>query len=265
MDLFANKLSDIMSALSGKSDLERHFNSVIIVAAGSGRRMGDELKNTKQLTSLCGIPVVIRSILQFEKCSFVDEIVVAAKEEEIGLYPQLLEQYGIKKVTKVVKGGDTRQKSVLEGFKVLSEKSEYVAIHDGARCLVTPEMIANVFSQSYVYGSAAAAEKSTDTVKKADGCTFIAETIDREYLWHAQTPQIFKTDIYRAATYIAQQNGYKVTDDCMLAENIGYKIKLVDCGRENIKLTTPADFYIAKAILEMREECGKSGEVKSYE
>ena len=244
-----------MDALSGSGDaLERHFNSAIIVAAGRGTRMGDELKKTKQLTSLDGIPVVIRTLQQFEVCSFINEIIVVAREDEIPLYDELFVKYPMTKVRAVVHGGETRQLSVLEGFKAVDRDSEYVAIHDGARCLVTPEMIAKVFEQAYIYGAATAAELSRDTIKKADMSGFVETTIDREYLWHAQTPQIFKTDVYRASAYIAQKNGYNVTDDCMLAENIGFKIKLVDCGHENIKLTTPDDFYTARAILELRRK-----------
>lgn len=244
-----------MNALTGGSDeLDRHFNSAVIVAAGKGTRMGNELYKTKQLTSLDGIPVIIRTLRQFEACDFINEIVVVAREEEIPLYDELLPEYSAKRVTKVVPGGATRQLSVLEGFKAVSADSEYVAIHDGARCLVTPEMIAKVFEQAYIYGAATAAERSRDTIKKADKSGFVDTTIDREYLWHAQTPQIFRTDVYRASAYIAQKNGYTVTDDCMLAENIGFKIKLVDCGHENIKLTTPDDFYTASAILRLRED-----------
>ena len=255
MNGFANKLSEIVSAISsGGDDLSRHFNSVIIVAAGSGTRMGQDRKQTKQMTDLCGIPVVVRTVVQFEGCPFVREIIVVAREEEVGCYGGFIEKYGFKKLTAVVKGGPTRQLSVLEGFRRISADSEYVAVHDGARCLITPAMIESVFRQAAIYGSATAAERSKDTVKIADHSGFISETIDRTYLWHAQTPQIFKTDIYRASAYIAQKNGFEVTDDCMLAENIGFKIKLVDCGYENLKITTTDDFYLAEAILRIRAD-----------
>ncbi|MDD4774439.1 MAG: 2-C-methyl-D-erythritol 4-phosphate cytidylyltransferase [Eubacteriales bacterium] len=254
MSGFANKLSEIVTAIApgGGVDLTEHFNSVIIVAAGNGTRMGQSIKKTKQMTDLCGIPVVVRAISQFDCCPFVNEIIVVAREEEITRYDEFIDRYRFGKIAAVVRGGTTRQLSVLEGFRRVSPQSEYVAVHDGARCLVTPEMIESVFRQAYTYGSATAAERSKDTVKNADRAGFIDETIDRSYLWHAQTPQIFKTDIYRAAAYIAQKNGYEVTDDCMLAENIGFRIKLVDCGYENMKITTPDDFYLAEAILRLR-------------
>jgi len=259
MNGFVNKLSEIITALaSGGADLNKHFNSVIIAAAGSGTRMGQDLKKTKQMTELCGIPVVARTIMQFDSCSFVNEIIVVAREEEIGFYNEFTDKYSFKKITAVVKGGATRQLSVLEGFRHISARAKYVAIHDGARCLITPAMIESVFLQAYTYGSAAAAERSKDTVKNADQSGFITETVDRTNLWHAQTPQIFKTDIYRASAYIAQKSGFEVTDDCMLAENIGFKIKLVDCGYENLKITTPDDLYFAEAILQLRTDREKA-------
>lgn len=245
----------VLSAL-GRADgeINRHFNSVVIVAAGNGTRMGKNHDKTKQMTDLCGIPVAARSIAAFEACAFVNEIVVVARQDEIANYGIFADRYGFKKITAVVPGGSTRQKSALEGIKAISPKSEFVAIHDGARCLVTPEMISEVFAQAYAYGAATAAERSRDTLKKADHSGFISETIDRAYLWHAQTPQIFKTDVYRASAYSAQENGFEATDDCMLAEHIGFRIKLVDCGHENLKITTPDDFYMAEAILRLRED-----------
>lgn len=250
---FASNLSDIVKAVADNDvDIHGQFNSAIIVAAGNGTRMGKARNQTKQMTDLDGIPVVVRTIMQFESCDFIDEIVVVAREDELNNYAEFQDKYNYKKVAKVVKGGLTRQKSVLEGFKNINQQSGFVAIHDGARCLVTPNMISNVMHDAYIYGCATAAEKSKDTLKQSDKSGFIDNTIDRAYLWHAQTPQIFKTDIYRAAAYIADKNGFEVTDDCMLAENIGFKIKLVDCGYQNLKITTPDDFYIASAILKIR-------------
>jgi len=256
MSQISEKISDIVSAVTGRDE---HFNSVIIVAAGSGTRMGSSVKSTKQMTDIAGMPVVVRTILQFEKCDFINEIVVVARADEIERYSEFTEKYKFKKITKVVAGGETRRLSVLEGFKAISEKNEYVAIHDGARCLITPEMIADVFHQAYKHGCAAAACRPKDTVKRADKSGIITETINRDELWQAQTPQIFRNDIYRAAAYIAHKDGFEATDDCMLAENIGFKVKLVDCGYENLKITTRDDLYFAEAILKMREDKKENG------
>lgn len=256
MSIFAGKLSDIIRAITGDGvDPHKHFNSAIIVAAGNGVRMG-RCNQTKQMTELDGIPVVVRTVNAFERCDFIDEIIVVGRADELCRYAEFAEKYGWKNVKHVVPGGETRQKSVFEGFKVIDDRSEFVIIHDGARCLVTPEIIEKVARQAYIYGAATAAERAKDTIKKADGSGFIAETIDRSVLWHAQTPQIFKTELYRAAAYIAAKNGLEATDDCMLAENLGFIIKLVDCGYENIKITTPDDFDIARAILQSRAHRG---------
>lgn len=255
MNGFAGKLSDILNAFSADHDsIYRHYNTAVIVAAGNGARMGKNNDLTKQMTPLDGIPVVVRAIEAFEKCKAINEIVVVARADEIPLYDGFRDVYGFHKLVRVVCGGPTRQKSVLAGFEAISDRTEYVAIHDGARCLVTPAMIEAVLRQAYIYGSATAAERSKDTVKKGDHSGFIGETIDRSYLWHAQTPQIFRTEIYRAAAYIARENEFEATDDCMLAENIGFRIKLVDCGYENLKITTPDDFYLASAILRLRKD-----------
>lgn len=256
MSNFAGKLSDIIRAITGDGvDPHKHFNSAIIVAAGNGVRMGKSLK-TKQMTELEGIPVIVRTVNAFERCDFINEIIVVGRADELAYYDEFAKKYGWKNVRHVVPGGETRQKSVFEGFKVIDDRSEYVIIHDGARCLVTPEIIEKVTREAYIYGAATAAERAKDTIKKADGSGFIEETIDRSVIWHAQTPQIFKTELYRAAAYIALENGLEATDDCMLAENLGFKIKLVDCGYENIKITTPEDFDIARAILAARARRG---------
>lgn len=257
MSNFAGKLSDIIRAITGDGvDPHKHFNSAIIVAAGNGVRMGKDNKQTKQMTELEGIPVVVRSVNAFERCDFINEIIVVGRADELCYYDDFAVKFGWKKVRHVVPGGDTRQKSVFEGFKVIDDRSDFVIIHDGARCLVTPEIIESVTREAYIYGAATAAERPKDTIKRADKSGFIAETIDRSELWHAQTPQIFKTELYRAAAYIAAKNGFEATDDCMLAENLGFKIKLVDCGYENIKITTPDDFDIARAILQLRARRG---------
>ena len=252
MNALTSAIADLTRAVAHSSaDIKRRFNSAIIVAAGNGTRMGGEM--TKQMAELCGMPVIVRTVLQFEACPFINEIVVVAREDELSRYDEFRSVYGFKKLTRVVKGGDTRQKSVMEGLRAIDDRSDFVAIHDGARCLVTPEMIGKVLIEAATHGCATAAERPKDTIKRAGANGYIEETIDRTTIWHAQTPQIFKTDIYRAAAYMALENGTVGTDDNMLAESIGFKVKLVDCGYENLKLTTPDDFFLAEAILRLRE------------
>ena len=138
---------------------------------------------------------------------------------------------------------------MLRGFEKISDKSEFVAIHDGARCLIDTDTIDKVLRAAYSWGAATAASHISDTVKRGGFGDFIEETIDRSSLWRVQTPQVFKTELYRAAAYTAESEGFKATDDNMLVEHIGFRVKLVDCGTGNIKITTPTDLAVAEVLL----------------
>ena len=248
-------VSDILNKITDHiSGTIRKFGSAIIVAAGSGTRAatGD---TTKQFVELCGMPVIAHTVDTFEKCKAINEIIIVAKSDEVPLYDGMINRYGWKKISCVVAGGNTRQESVLCGFKKISDKSELVYIHDGARCLVTEDMIEKTGHAAALHGAAFAAHKATDTVKVESGENKL-ETIDRNMVWLAQTPQVFLTELYRASTYIASQNGFTATDDCMLAENAGFKVIPVDCGSENMKITLPCDFALAEAIISYREKYG---------
>ncbi|MBQ8509089.1 MAG: 2-C-methyl-D-erythritol 4-phosphate cytidylyltransferase [Clostridia bacterium] len=256
MKITAKDIAGLLRTLSRTAN-QPHFTSAIIAAAGRGTRMCDGSGKTKQFMELCGMPVIVRTLLAFQECPLINEIIVVALEEEIDSYHRMIAQYGLTKIAAVTAGGDTRQESVLRGFEKISDKSEFVAIHDGARCLITVENITAVLEEAFRKGAATAAAHVSDTVKRADFKGFITETIDRDSLWLAQTPQIFKTDLYRAAAYVAKEVGFSATDDNLLAEHVGFQVKLVDCGTENIKITTPADLAIAEVILRRREENGQ--------
>lgn len=245
----ANKVLTSLQKLFGKES-PRKFHSAVILAAGSGVRFGDAAG--KHMTVVEGIPVLVRSVMAFESCPMVDEIVVVTRQEDIEPCRSLLS--GITKLTNVVAGGSTRQESAKLGFDAVNPAAELVSIHDAARCLVTPELISRVAEEASVHGAAAAAEKTVDTVKRVDKDGFITETLDRDYIWMVKTPQTFLADMYRAASYMAQRDGVSATDDCALAERLGFRVKLVDCGWENLKITFPEDVYRAKLVLEMRRE-----------
>jgi 2-C-methyl-D-erythritol 4-phosphate cytidylyltransferase len=251
-----SKVSEIMNNVTDQMvGIYRKFNSAIIVAAGSGTRAKTK-DGTKQMVPLVGIPVVARTISTFENCKFIKEIIVVAKADEVPLYDELQLTYGWKKVVAVVPGGKTRQESVLCGFKKISDKSEYVYIHDGARCLVTEKMIAAVGHVACFDGAAIAAHKASDTVKRIKDKSL--ETLDRDGIWLAQTPQVFMTDLYRAAAHTCAKKKATATDDAMLAELAGFKVTPVECGTENMKITHPVDFAIAEAILHHRNREVKS-------
>lgn len=231
--------------------------SALILAAGSGERFsagsGALAGIKKQFVPVLGVPVLLRTALVFQECPLIDEIIVVTGEGDVEYTKELLEP-AIGKLTCVIPGGATRQDSAMAGLERVSPDSEFIAIHDGARCLITCDVIEKVLLKAYETGAAAAAEKAVDTVKYADGHGVIEKTIDRNHVWLMKTPQIFNANMYRAGVYTALKDGAVVTDDCMLVERLGFKVHAVDCGHENIKLTYATDKIIAEAILTAREE-----------
>ena len=237
---------------AGGNKRDSYFVSAIIAAGGSSTRLGGD--TTKQMMTVCGLPVIVHTLLAFENCPRISEIVVVAKEDEVDRYADFAREHGITKFKVAVKGGSTRQESVLNGFNATNEKADFVAIHDGARCLITPDEIDKVLLAAYKYGAATASVSAFDTVKLADSKGFISETVDRTKVRLAQTPQVFGRTLYCAAAYTAREEGFEATDDCMLCERINQKIKLVECSRENIKITTAQDIKTAERILSGRKE-----------
>ena len=238
---------------------EHYFNSAVIVSGGNGMRMGDTGGVPKQLLPLLGKPVIVHTVSAFEESPIVNEIILVAREEDIPAYEQLRTDYGWKKVVKIVKGGDSRPESVKNGFLAIDDKSDYVMIHDGARCLVTPDIILRVARSAVRYGAAIAAEAATATVKQTDDkkAALIRTTLDREKIMLAQTPQTFRTEVYRAALYTTMEKGLfnaGITDDAKLCEDVGFEVWTVDVGPENRKITTPFDLKIAEMILRERNE-----------
>ena len=188
----------------------------------------------------------------YENAECVHEIIIVAREEEIPFWQRLCKENKISKVTQIIVGGATRQESVRHGLDVVDKQSKFVAIADGARCLITPEQINEVCRAAYKYEAATAAHRSTDTVKIADKKGFIAETADRNTVWLAQTPQVFKTTLYRAAAYTALKDGFEATDDNSLVEEVGHPVRLVECGALNVKITTREDLAVAESVISRR-------------
>ena len=248
------KIAAALRAISG-SPHPKNFTSAVIVAAGLSERFGGNV--TKQMTTVYKDPLLIHTIRAYEQADCIHEIIVVAKSVEIPIWKEILPKYGFKKVRAVVKGGHTRQLSVLNGFEAIDSRAKYVAIADGARCLTTPETINSVCRAAYKYKAATAAHRSTDTVKIADKKGFIDTTADRDTVWLAQTPQVFKVKLYRAAAYTALKKDITVTDDNSLVESVGHAIRLVECGAQNIKITTREDLAVAEGVLRERAESEK--------
>lgn len=245
------KIVGVLRAISG-SPHPKNFTSAIIAAAGLSERFGGT--ETKQMTELCGVPVLIHTLKAFENTDCIHEIIIVARKNEAPYWEKACKEYGISKLSKIVIGSDTRQKSVMNGFEAIDERAKFVAIADGARCLVTPEQITSVCRAAYKYKAATAAHRATDTVKIADKKGFIDVTADRNTVWLAQTPQVFKVKLYRAASVIAVEKKHEGTDDNSLVEFIGHPIRLVECGAQNIKITTYDDLASARGVLEARRE-----------
>ncbi len=241
-----------LRSIAGSASLKHHFTSGVILAAGVGSRFGNA-DGTKQNVKVGGVPAVVRSVMAFESSDMIDEIVLVCRADEMETMRGYAADYSLAKVAAVVEGGATRAESSMKGFAAVSDKCRFVAIHDAARCLVTSKIIDDTLSAAYKFGAAAAGERVVDTVKIADAKGFISSTPDRDYVWLVKTPQVFKKSVYEVASAITARDGVEVTDDCMMAEHAGFRIKLVDCGHENIKLTSRDDLDRAEYILSKRE------------
>lgn len=243
--------SALLNRLSGKPQKPR-FTSAVILAGGSSTRMGEGM--SKQWLTLGGVPVIVRTLLTFQACDLIDEIVLVAKSDELARYETLKETYALTKLSAVVAGGKDRQTSAKNGFYAISERATFVAIHDGARCLVTSREIEAVCHAAFTSGAATAAARVCDTVKLSTDSGYIEKTVDRDLVWLAQTPQIFGVNVYHAALAIAERDGISVTDDCSLAEHIEHPVRLVQCSPDNLKLTVPEDIARAEGILAARKK-----------
>ncbi len=247
-------IANILHRVGGKcpTGAKAHFHTAVILAAGCGSRMGTD--QTKQQMRLDGIPLIVHTLKAFQDSPYIHEIVVVAREEEVALYDDFQCDYALSKITQVVVGGADRAESSRIGVSAVNPKTEYVSIHDGARCLVTPAMIEKVVRASYEkQGVCAAATKAKDTIKVTNNDAYVTQTSDRALCWQVQTPQTMRIEQYYAAVHACKKDGIAVTDDCMMAEHIGFPVRLVDCGEENFKVTTKQDLMFAELILQKRK------------
>ena len=222
----------------------------VILAAGDSRRMGSI---NKLFYRVNGVPVLAHTLIAYQKCPLISEIVVVAKPEDFDKIKEIKARYGITKLANLASGGATRQESAKNGVEKLSDMVKFIAIADGARCLTTPTQITKVCLAAYRQMTACAAHKVTDTIKRATVLHNTTETIDRQDLWEMQTPQVFHSSLYQAAMLRAQDEDLLATDDATLVENLGYRVHLIECGVGNIKITTIDDIPFAEAVLNYRK------------
>lgn len=230
--------------------MNKKNTTAIILAAGSSTRMGGAVK--KQMLPILGKSILFRTLCAFNECESVNSIVVAVGEDEAEQVKRdLLPLFS--KVQKVICGGKTRAESAKLAFGAVSPDTDFVAIHDAARCLITPEMISRVIEAAHESGAATAGTYVTDTVKRLSSGGYVEKTIPRDELFMASTPQVFATEVYKKALASTTELD-KITDDNMLVEALGLPISAVDLGKENVKITTPEDLEYAEYIISKREE-----------
>lgn len=217
--------------------------SAIILAGGSSTRMNGV---NKQLAALEGIPVVVRSALAFEHSVLVDEIILAAPQGEEQDYYSLLREHFVTKLKTVTTGGRTRALSVMNALGECT--CEYIAIHDGARPLISTEDIDRVLNDAVNYGASIAAAPVTDTIKKCSN-GIIENTLDRDMLYAAQTPQAFRRELYLSCVERLGSRADELTDDSSLLEACGEEVHITPVTACNMKVTRPQDLAIAAAVL----------------
>ncbi len=226
------------------------MNTAIIVAAGSGTRFGAERR--KQFVEILGQPLIIYTLQKFQNCDSVDEIILVLPAEEIENFKQIVPKYKLKKLVKIVSGGKTRAESVWNGLNSIDAKSaEIVAVHDGARPLVTVEEIAKTIEKAQQTGAACLAGLVTDTIKEISNGK-IVRTIDRTKLRRALTPQCFRYEILKRA-FAENEIDAIATDECFLVEKLGIEVSIVEGNAQNVKVTTPEDIAIVKNFLKQSQ------------
>lgn len=222
----------------------------VIVAAGSSRRMGGE---NKLLLKLAGAPVLAHTLNAFEKCAAVRDIVLVCREQDMIPYTDLARAFGISKLRTVTRGGDSRTASVLAGITAAPEDTVLVAVHDGARPLVSEAVITEAVYAAAECGAAAPVVPAKDSIKRIkNGC--IAADVPRDTLAAVQTPQVFRREVLLRALTDAQRKNLSFTDDCAAVEAMGQTVRATHGSYENIKITTPEDIPAAEAFLNREDD-----------
>lgn len=225
------------------------MNIAIVVAAGGGTRMNTE--ESKQFMGLAGKPVLAHCLLAFESASSIDGIIVVVRSQDVDrCRKNIIERYGIKKLRSIVTGGDRRQDSVMAGLMELPPEAEAVCIHDGARPFVTEEQIERILSLIGEFDGVVLGIPVVDTIKRADVDDVIIETLNRQGLWLIQTPQAFRPQTIFKAYQQARIDSIIATDDAVLVERIGGRIKIEPGSQSNMKITHPEDLMIAEMLMQ---------------
>lgn len=227
--------------------MKKPFTTAILLCAGSGSRMGGSIP--KQYLLLDDKPICMHTASRFQECEVIDAIVLVCPKGDTKLMGEYVQKYGIEKVVSICEGGATRQKSVGCGILHLPQKTEFIAIHDGARCLIESCAIEQVVKEAYSTKAAIAAGVCVDTLKQTDETKSVLATPDRNCFAIAQTPQVFELGLYQKAFEKAISDGIEYTDDSALVEAIFGSVRCVFHNSENRKITLPNDIEFAEFVL----------------
>ena len=226
-------------------------NTAVILAAGLGKRM--QAGHNKQFIEICGQSILTHTLTVFAQIPEIAKIVLVVRAGEEDTCQNMIPEIAENKTVLAI-GGKERQDSVHNGIRAITWECEYILIHDGARPLITEEVIRRTLLAAQNSGAAICAVPVKDTIKQADSDGNVLATIPRESLWAAQTPQVFRADLIRRAYENAYVHNHYGTDDASLVEYLGEKIKIVTGDYENIKITTPEDIPTAEQILQKRQQ-----------
>jgi 2-C-methyl-D-erythritol 4-phosphate cytidylyltransferase len=229
--------------------------AALIPAAGRGRRMGCSVE--KQFMQVAGKPLLAHTLAHFEATPCIDRVVVIVPPgRETYCAEEIVAVESFRKVTRIVAGAETRQRSVTAGFRSIGENVDVVVVHDGARPFVSPALIQTSVDLAYQHGSAIVAIPESDTLKRVSVDGTVVETVDRQQLWRAQTPQAFQRSILERALAHAEEHDLDATDEASLIESLSWPIRIVPGSMWNFKITTPDDLRFAEMLL---TRCAKGG------
>ena len=228
------------------------MNVAIIAAAGQGTRMGG--KRAKQFLELAGTPIIIHTLQAFEACEAIQEIILVLPAADVSDFSAMAKPYRLEKLRAVVPGGETRASSVLNGLRAVAEDTDIVAVHDASRPLVSVKEISETVRAAEANGAAILVAPLVDTVKQVDG-NLVVQTVPRENLRRALTPQCFRYQILKQAYAGVDELDTAFTDESSLVERLGVPITLVEGSSRNIKITRPEDLVIAEALVNKDVRC----------
>lgn len=239
-------MGKIIRGLFRENPFPSEKTAAIIPCGGKGTRM--KIDFNKIFLAIEDKPVISYTLDVFENCPLISEVIIPAAENDIQLLNDVISDFGYKKVKAIVRGGKTRQESIENALKSVSSDIDFVAVHDGARPLLSETVLSKTVETAIRFGAAATGIMAKDTLKTVKNGKLIA-TVDRSSTALIQTPQVFRKDILVEAYKNARENGIEVTDDTSLFENTDIEIAFVEGSPENIKLTTPDDYFIINSII----------------